>query len=39
MSFETADLLIWIALAVVVALLLAGAIWAIVKPFDYNDPW
>jgi hypothetical protein len=38
MSLETADLLTWIALGAVVALILGGAALSIFSPYDYDDP-
>lgn len=37
MSPEITDLLTWLALVVVALLLLAGAVWALVSPFDFDD--
>ena len=38
MTLETADLLTWIALGVVVGLLVVGAVVSLIRPYDYNDP-
>jgi len=37
MSSETIDLITWIGLGIIAIAILAGAVWTLISPFDFDE--